>query len=96
MAQGNVTRDHGEIRKWAEKRGGRPATVKGTASDDHAGVLRIKLDANDDKLEEISWDEFFEKFDSAHLAFLSQDKTADGAVSRFHKFIHASESDKQH
>ena len=96
MSQGNVTTNHEEIRKWAEKRGGRPATVQGTASDDHAGVLRIKLDPADDKLEEISWNDFFEKFDSAHLAFLFQDKTADGAVSRFHKFIHASESDKQH
>jgi hypothetical protein len=39
------------------------------------------------KLEEISWDEFFKKFDEAGLAFLYQDKTKDGTISRFHKFL---------
>jgi len=38
-------------------------------------------------LEEISWEEFFEKFDESHLQFLYQDKTKDGKISRFHKFV---------
>jgi len=38
-------------------------------------------------LEEISWDEFSRKFEEARLAFLYQDKTKDGKVSRFHKFV---------
>ena len=34
-----------------------------------------------------SWDDFFEKFDEADLAFLYQDKTEGGKISRFHKFV---------
>ena len=37
----HTTTDHDEIRKWAEARGGKPATVKRTESDGEAGVLRI-------------------------------------------------------
>jgi hypothetical protein len=88
MSEGHVTTDHKFIRKWAEARGGHPATVEGTAADDEVGILQLDFEPKDEKLEEISWDDFFEKFDAAHLAFLYQDRTADGKVSRFHKFIH--------
>ena len=33
------------------------------------------------------YNEFFEVFEENKLAFLHQDKTADGSVSRFNKFI---------
>ena len=42
----------------------------------------------DDKLEDISWDDFFKTFDDRKLAFLHQDKTKDGSTSRFFKFVH--------
>jgi hypothetical protein len=87
MAQANVTTDHDKIRKWAESRGGQPATVKDTGDDEEAGILRLDFDPPDAGLEKISWDEFFEKFDDADLAFLYQEKTASGKTSRFHKFI---------
>lgn len=87
MSQGRTTTNHDEIRRWAEARGGHPATVSGTARGDEAGILRLDFDPRDDKLEEISWEEFFSKFDDAKLAFLYQDNTADGATSRFHKFV---------
>jgi hypothetical protein len=35
----------------------------------------------------IEWDEFFATFDEHKLAFLHQDKTADGKPSRFNKFV---------
>jgi hypothetical protein len=41
----------------------------------------------EENLEEISWDEFFAIFDENDLAFLHQEKTADGKVSRFNKFV---------
>jgi hypothetical protein len=37
----HMTTDHTVIRKWAEARGGQPATVKGTESHGEAGFLRI-------------------------------------------------------
>jgi hypothetical protein len=89
MSEAKQTTDHEEIRGWAEKRGARPARVKGTGDDtkDDPGILRFDLGDPDPSLEEISWNEFFEKFDENELAFLYQDKTASGAESRFSKFV---------
>src|SRR5436305_4195902 len=88
-ASSKTTTNHDEIRKWAEARGGKPATVKSTESGDEAGVLRIDFPgySGKDSLEEITWDEFFAKFDEKNLAFLYQDKTASGGESRFFKFV---------
>lgn len=87
----NTTTDHDEIRKWVEERGGRPASVSGTGNGDEAGVLRINFDEpggdDDDRLEDISWDEFFDKFEESKLAFLHQDITSGGQESRFFKFV---------
>ena len=87
MSQGKMTTDHSAIRKWADERGANPATVKGTevrrARRHSAALLRPE----GGEARTISWDEFFSKFDDAELAFLHQDRTADGAVSRFHKFV---------
>jgi hypothetical protein len=91
MAQAKVTTDHDEIRKWAEARGGRPAVVRSTQSKDSTGIIRIEFpdapNAQDDNLEEITWDEFFEKFDEAKLALLYQEETASGQRSNFNKLV---------
>jgi hypothetical protein len=91
MAQAKVTTNHDEIRKWAEARGGRPATVRSTHRKDNAGIIRIEFpgapNAKDDALEEISWEEFFEKFDESNLALLYQEETAGGERSNFNKLI---------
>jgi hypothetical protein len=90
MSEGETTTSHDVIRKWADERDGHPATVKDTAEDGHAGVLRIDFGPKEERLEEIGWDEFFRKFDEAGLAFLYQDRTKDGKLSRFHKFVRRS------
>jgi hypothetical protein len=88
MSTSDTTTAHDAIRKWAEERGGRPATVKGTESgDEDAGILRIDFQDPDDRLEEISWDEWFDKFDEANLAFLYQDEKKDGETSTFFKLV---------
>lgn len=90
-AEGQVTTDHDQIRKWAESRGGKPAAVKATHRGNDPGIIRLifphALNANDDSLKEISWDDFFDKFDEANLALLYQEKTADGQKSLFSKLI---------
>jgi hypothetical protein len=84
-----TTTDHDAIRKWAEKRGGHPTSVTGTEhGKEAAGVLRLDFGVKDEKLHSVDWGSFFEKFEEAKLAFLYQDKTSDGKMSRFHKFIH--------
>lgn len=83
-----TTTDHDTIKQWAEARGGTPATVKGTESGGEAGVLRIDFPGyGGDRLEPISWDEWFQKFDEKGLAFLYQDETRDGEESRFFKLV---------
>jgi hypothetical protein len=83
---GQVTIDHDEIRQWVESRGGQPTTVAGTERDSEAaGLLRIDFPgySGEGTLEPIDWDEFFEKFEEAKLAFLYD--TDKG--SKFNKFI---------
>jgi hypothetical protein len=87
--ESKTTTDHETIRKWAEARGGKPATVKNTAREGEAGLLRINFPGykGEGTLEDISWDEFFRKFDEKKLAFLYQDKTSNGEESRFFKLV---------
>lgn len=69
-----TTTDHDAIRKWAESKGGKPAAVKRTHSDDDVGIIRIMFperpESEHDALEEISWEEFFEEFEKRSLALL--------------------------
>jgi len=72
--EAHQARDDEKIRRGAQARGGRPATVKGTAEGaEAAGLLRIASD-DDAKLKTIEWEEFFNKFDEEGLAFLYQKK----------------------
>jgi hypothetical protein len=70
----NTTTDHGEIRRWAEQHGGKPAAVSSTGSGGDPGILRLMFpDApqhDDDALEEISWDEWLQAFDDNGLALV--------------------------
>ncbi len=87
VAASFTTRDHDVIRSWSEARGGTPADVRGTGDGGGAGVLRIEFRDEDDRLEDVGWDAFFETFDSSDVDFLYQERTSDGSVSRFHKFV---------
>jgi hypothetical protein len=89
MSEAKTTTDRDQIRRWVEERGGQPARVKDTGGDDDQGILRIDYPGrgDDDSLEQISWDEWFEAFDENELAFLYQEETADGDESRFSKLI---------
>lgn len=85
----HVTTNHDEIRRWAEERGGHPAAVKATSSAEDPGIIRIDFPgySGQESLEEISWDDFFDKFEEKSLAFIYQDTTASGETSRFFKLV---------
>ncbi len=85
-----TTRNHDEIRKWVERRGGYPAMVAATERNDRpGGMLRIDFDepdgSRDTGLHRIGWEEFFKVFDKNDLAFLR----VDNDDSRFNKFVEA-------
>lgn len=84
-----LTTDHQQIRQWVESRGGKPVTVKGTSDAGEPGLLRIDFPGYSSKnaLEEISWDEFFGKFEQKQLAFLYQEQLKSGEESRFFKLV---------
>jgi hypothetical protein len=74
----------------AEARGGRPAVVKSTRSKgDDPRILRIDFPgySRSGSLEEISWEEFFEKFQREKLALVYQETTARGQKSNFNKIV---------
>ena len=85
----STTTDHDEIRRWVEEHGGKPASVRATGDGDDTGVLRIDFPggAGTDRLEHISWDDWFEKFEQNDLAFLYQREKASGEDSTFFKLV---------
>lgn len=86
-----TTTDHDEIRRWAEERGGRPACIQGTGGSEDIGMIRIEFpgspNSRDESLQEIDWDEFFDKFDESGLAMVYEDRTANGQKSNFSKLV---------
>lgn len=88
MSSSKTTTDLEEIKKWTAERDGKPGKVKTGAGKD-SGILRIDFPgySGEDSLEEISWDEWYKIFNKNKLAFLYQDKTADGKESRFFKLV---------
>ncbi len=89
MAEERYIVDHKVIREWVEERGGKPAAVSSTTKADDAGILRIDFPGygEDENLEHIAWDDWFEKFDRNDLVMVLQDQTADGSTSRFNKLV---------
>jgi hypothetical protein len=80
-----TTTDHDEIRRWVTERGGYPARVKETDAKGGSGVLRIDYPGftGEERLETITWTEFFNGFEKNNLAFLYEDESE----NRFSKLI---------
>ncbi len=84
MSSARQTTDHDEIRRWIEERDGKPSRLRESGP---GGILRIDFGAPEEVLEPIEWQEFFQIFEKSDLAFLHQDRTEDGRLSRFSKFV---------
>jgi hypothetical protein len=83
------TTDHETIRRWAEKRDAHPARVKRTGGEDDVGIIRLDFPGytGGDSLEEIAWEDFFDKFERQNLAMAFQETTKDGKRSNFNKLV---------
>ena len=88
-ASSQTLTDHEEIRRWAEKRDAMPACVRNTGRGKDVGIIRLDFPGygGAGSLEEISWDEWFDKFDQNNLAFVYQDEKKDGEGSTFFKLV---------
>ena len=92
MARGmHTTIDHEEIREWVEERDGVPSVLRG--EEGIADLLRIDFGDGEENLMEISWNEFFKIFEDSTRAFVYQEETPEGDVSRLCKFISRDEDD---
>lgn len=89
MSASKTTTDHDTIRRWAEERGAKPSAVKGTGDEEDPGIIRLDFPGfgGGDSLVEISWEEFFQKFEESELALVYQEKTHDGEKSNFNKLV---------
>ncbi len=62
--------------------------VRGTGGDEQTGIIRIDFPgfSGEEKLEPITWDEFFQKFDESNLALVYAETTR-GQKSNFNNLI---------
>lgn len=82
------TTDHATIRRWAEERGAKPCAVMGMGAGHEASGLRLAFPEHSGPwLKEITWDEFFQRFEEKGLEFLYQDVTRNGERSDFFTLI---------
>jgi hypothetical protein len=79
-----TTIDHDTIREWARVHGGRPAAVASTHANGDIGIIRIMFpngsQTHPESLIEISWDEFFKKFEERELALIYENEGRFGKI----------------
>ncbi|WP_431952036.1 hypothetical protein [Nocardia lijiangensis] len=90
-----VTRNHEVIRRWAEERGARPATMPGSEYNGRLNVLRFDFPGYGGAvLRPVEWDEWFETFDDRRFRFLYQEQRADGSPSNFNRLERSRHEDR--
>lgn len=90
MSESRTTTDFKTIKEWAESRSGVPAVIKGTDEGSADGVLRIHFPHNSpepESFDEISWEQFKNRFENNNLAMVYQERRENGSNSTFYKFI---------
>lgn len=87
--QEKVTTDRQEIMEWAKERGGVPAFYLETDDTDMVPKLKINFAADemDERIQEITWERFFEELDGRKLAFKYRQLDNDGTSSTYCEFV---------
>jgi hypothetical protein len=88
-----LTTNHEVILRWAQERGGVPASVPGTEREGHLGILRIDFGGQDGDLQQVDWEQWFETFDARGLNFLYQEQRSDGRQSNFFRLENPNRED---
>ena len=79
--------DHEALREWVEARGGSPAAHVSNRGGEASGELDIHFPGvNDDDLEDIDWNSFFDIFERKHLALLDVSETPEDAPTLDFRF----------
>ena len=81
-----ATTDHQDIRDWADARGGRPVVIRGAR--ERAGGLRIDWSGRGHEgVEQVSWQDWFRRFDEQGMSLVFRERTGSGDLSRFCKLM---------
>ena len=84
MAASHIVIDHNDIKAFATRTGGKPSVVADTEGNSGPGLLRFDHGRDNEGLEEISWDRFFEIFEEQELALMLD---TSGDNPNFNKFV---------
>lgn len=76
-----ITIEHASIIEWTQTRGGHPAMQRPAVQ----APLPVIAFSNEDG--EVSWEEWISVFDHDEWAFIYQDRTPEGELSRIWKII---------
>jgi hypothetical protein len=85
-----ITIEHEQIRDWTCSRGGSPVIDK--SDDKTCPTIRFPSEAEGD---DVSWDEWMASFEQGEWAFIYQDRTPEGELSRHWKIIPRFELEEQ-
>ncbi len=86
----NITTDQETIKEWVETRDGTPARVIGQA-DEPGSLYVVRKDEPMEGMEALSWDEFFETFETEELAFIYADQEPEASDEWFYDLVDRTE-----
>ena len=84
-----ITIEHAQIIDWTQSRGGHPSIQKPSEDADQPVIGFSEED------QAVSWDEWMSVFEDGEWAFIYQDKTPEGELSRKWKIIPRFEPEHQ-
>ena len=77
-----ITIEHAQIIDWTQSRGGHPA-INRESAEAISPIISFSNEANGS----VSWEEWMSIFDQRQWAFIYQDRTPDGELSRTWKTV---------
>lgn len=80
-----VTTNHDVIKRWAQARQAKPATIRNTDRDNRPGVLRLEFPGfqSSPNMVGVTWNQWFRTFDERQLNFVYQERLRNGQPSNF-------------
>ncbi len=84
-----ITTDREEIRQWAKAHNGRPAVIRRPTRGGGVGIVDIDLAGvgNDEDVQPISWEDFFDYIEAHHLAFAYEKESRPGEQHWYHELV---------
>lgn len=87
-AHTRATSDHETIRQWVAERGGAPAMVRRVGQPAEGALLiNFPNDGSDGPVIDISWADFFQRFEDRNLAFVYRESLPDAEDAHYYQLV---------